>query len=668
MPGGRKLAEFGQTGSGEGEFQYPASIAVSPDGRVYVGDFNNSRVQVFNTGGRYVETLPHPGDLPTVGVVQPAALAVDHAGNLYVSDINRHQVMVFDANGRMRTRFGKPGKGEGELAFANGIAVGERGAVVYVADSNNGRIQVFSTEGQFQKSIAMVKGHSLVTPRGLALDEDRGVLYIADTITHTIYVYETASGKAAAIGEAGSGKQAFSFPNGLALDAAWQAVRGGPGPEPHRGIRLCLPLKLRGGDGAWVDAAETCRNSAFSLLLAILVLAAVFINLIGAGAADIIVNGNFMQDLSEWMAVGDLSVVWQPDGFAGGQNGDGMGGYLRLSTLPGEQGSVWGDVYQEFSIGGDNPEVLLGFAWAKEATGSPARQAAGIRLSRPGGQTVTLWSDESVSDSVYGHVNGPAWQAERMDISAYLPKAGLYRLELYAELANGGGPGDETAAAFDEVFLQVSHPDREPPTAPGGLRISDPRTGGRLDLRWQANSEIDLAGYYLYREKDGEAFTRISPDPVAVAEFHDTGLTDDTIYRYKVTAVDWAGNESVASATVAGAPTLDATPPEVPAGLRAHDPQTGNLLELWWRAVDSADLAGYILYRGEDAKGPFTPVAGLLTRNDYSDDDVLNDRPYYYAITAVDTTGNESARSAVVQAVPTRDTTPPAVPAWPAGR
>ena len=44
---GRFLIEFGTHGSGVGQFDRPADIAVDSEGRLYVAVFGNDRIQVF---------------------------------------------------------------------------------------------------------------------------------------------------------------------------------------------------------------------------------------------------------------------------------------------------------------------------------------------------------------------------------------------------------------------------------------------------------------------------------------------------------------------------------------------------------------------------------------------------------------------------------------------
>ena len=46
---------FGQSGSGDGQFNRPAGLAVDQHGDIYVADRGNNRVQLFDRSGRYVE-------------------------------------------------------------------------------------------------------------------------------------------------------------------------------------------------------------------------------------------------------------------------------------------------------------------------------------------------------------------------------------------------------------------------------------------------------------------------------------------------------------------------------------------------------------------------------------------------------------------------------------
>ena len=72
-------------------------------------------------------------------------------------------------------------------------------------------------------------------------------------------------------------------------------------------------------------------------------------------------------------------------------------------------------------------------------------------------------------------------------------------------------------------------------------------------------------------------------------------------------------------------------------------------LELSWAISPETDIAGYNVYRSEQADVQGTRQnADLLIAPAFRDITVLSGRRYFYSITAVDRSGNESPASAVV--------------------
>jgi len=69
-------------------------------------------------------------------------------------------------------------------------------------------------------------------------------------------------------------------------------------------------------------------------------------------------------------------------------------------------------------------------------------------------------------------------------------------------------------------------------------------------------------------------------------------------------------------------------------------------VDLIWPPNTEKDLAGYNVYRRED-DSPFVRLnAAPITMISFHDMDITPGHKYFYAITAVDRNGNESARSA----------------------
>ena len=74
-------------------------------------------------------------------------------------------------------------------------------------------------------------------------------------------------------------------------------------------------------------------------------------------------------------------------------------------------------------------------------------------------------------------------------------------------------------------------------------------------------------------------------------------------------------------------------------------------VQLSWNASTSSSIAGYNVYRGGSASGPFTKINSVLDISlGYGDSTVQSGQTYYYATTAVDTSGVESAYSNQIQA------------------
>src|ERR1017187_6773598 len=73
---------------------------------------------------------------------------------------------------------------------------------------------------------------------------------------------------------------------------------------------------------------------------------------------------------------------------------------------------------------------------------------------------------------------------------------------------------------------------------------------------------------------------------------------------------------------------------------------TGHSASLNWTASTSSGVAGYYVYRGTVSNGPYTKLtSALVVGTGYTDVAVQAGQTYYYVITAVDSTNNESAYS-----------------------
>ena len=141
--GGGSVADWGGTGSANGQFSGPYGIAVDDAGHVYVSDTGNDRIQKFSTAGAYLAKWGTAGSADGA-FDAPGRVAVAADGSVFVADSGNHRIQKFDANGGFLAKWGGQGDGEGEFETPHSVAVGPDGAV-YVVDTGNGRrVQKFA--------------------------------------------------------------------------------------------------------------------------------------------------------------------------------------------------------------------------------------------------------------------------------------------------------------------------------------------------------------------------------------------------------------------------------------------------------------------------------------------------------------------------------------------
>jgi len=75
---GTFIKAWGKRGPGPGEFDTPHSIAIDSRGRIFVADRSNSRIQIFDQDGRFLDQWKQFG--------RPSGVFIDKNDNMYVAD------------------------------------------------------------------------------------------------------------------------------------------------------------------------------------------------------------------------------------------------------------------------------------------------------------------------------------------------------------------------------------------------------------------------------------------------------------------------------------------------------------------------------------------------------------------------------------------------------
>ena len=149
---GEWLASWGQPGRGPGEFHIPHSTWVHRDGRVFVADRENDRLEIFSPTGEYLTEW---------------------------TDVRRPQDIFMDADGLVYVA---------ELSYVKGVgAVSKRYGAATTASPMPGRLSIFDADGNLLlrwEDPEPGKPGYFFAPHGVWVDLE-GSIYLCE-VTHTI--------------------------------------------------------------------------------------------------------------------------------------------------------------------------------------------------------------------------------------------------------------------------------------------------------------------------------------------------------------------------------------------------------------------------------------------------------------------------------------------------
>jgi hypothetical protein len=136
-PNGQWIQSWGEPGTGPGQFNLPHSVWVHTDGRVFVCDRENDRVQIFSPTGELLSIwtdLARPGDLwiDPAGYVFVGEMAWNldetHLTGQPYAEARSAQMSVRDLEGNLLTRWGGDDPcAPGSFASPHGICLDSRG-------------------------------------------------------------------------------------------------------------------------------------------------------------------------------------------------------------------------------------------------------------------------------------------------------------------------------------------------------------------------------------------------------------------------------------------------------------------------------------------------------------------------------------------------------------
>lgn len=254
----RKLA-FGR-GSAEIRLKLPYGVAVDSQGRIYVADYGQATVAVFDQAKKKAWRLGKPGALAgPVGITvgrddtifvtdtklarvfkfapdgtllytlgtrpgefdRPSAVAVDREQDvLYVVDTQLHKVLKYRASdGSPLGSLGQRGVGPGAFNFPTNAWVDQKTGHLYISDTMNFRVQAFDREGRFVRAFGEPGDTpgAMARSRGVAVDTE-GHVYVIDAAFNNFQIFDQKGQLLLWVGQAGIAPGEFNSPAGLFID------------------------------------------------------------------------------------------------------------------------------------------------------------------------------------------------------------------------------------------------------------------------------------------------------------------------------------------------------------------------------------------------------------------------------------------------------------------
>jgi ELWxxDGT repeat protein len=143
-----RVSVFDNTGAfvrhiGSGSLSWPEGIALTPAGNVLIAA--SGVVFEYQPDGTFVSSF---GETELGSPWSPWGIATDGTGNIYIADFDNKKIQIFNSSYVFQRSIGSAGSGPGQLKGPSGIKVDASGRI-FVLDVVNRNLQVFANDGTY---------------------------------------------------------------------------------------------------------------------------------------------------------------------------------------------------------------------------------------------------------------------------------------------------------------------------------------------------------------------------------------------------------------------------------------------------------------------------------------------------------------------------------------
>jgi DNA-binding beta-propeller fold protein YncE len=167
------LGKAGQPGTGTDQFYCPSDVITASDGSIFVSDghegaFPNGRILKFTKDGKFIKTWGRKGKGPGE-FASPHTMAWDSQGRLFVGDRSNGRIQIFDQEGNFLTQYTGFGGPSGIVITSDDT--------MYVCCANK---SVYIGSARTGEVTGVIKD---VWAEGIAADE-QGNIYVGEVFRH----------------------------------------------------------------------------------------------------------------------------------------------------------------------------------------------------------------------------------------------------------------------------------------------------------------------------------------------------------------------------------------------------------------------------------------------------------------------------------------------------
>lgn len=187
-----------------------------------------------------------------------------------------------------------------------------------------------------------------------------------------------------------------------------------------------------------------------------------------------------------------------------------------------------------------------------------------------------------------------------------------------------------------EISGIVDNKDIHSPSIPENIQVIG-LTENTISIKWNAALDnVNVTGYRIFVNDE-------LIEATASTNYELTGLSPDTEYTIKITAIDAAGNESNQSDPVKVTTKYqDNEPPTIPQEITVIGLTESSIGITWIESLDNVSVSGYNIFLNGEKKGTsinnYYLISGLTPRTQYE-----------ISVSAFDIEGNESAQSNAIK-------------------